>query len=160
HAAWDGERHQRARQGGLPPAGARHRRLCGGPREPSVSAIRRIVILTHRQQGLDPDYYLGRCKRQVWELQGRTVLVHEGTADPPAADVGFLHVDLTVVPAAYAELAKRYPRCVNGAVTDISKRRISRWQVARDDAYDGPVIVKTNLNHLGHSEQRLRLADA
>jgi len=118
-----------------------------------------IAILTHLRQGLDPDYYLARMKRYWWEREGRRVLVHQGTGPPPPADVAVLHVDLTVVPPAYRALAKHYPYCLNSAVTDISKRRISRWLVAADDPYDGPVVVKHDRNHAGRSERRLGIAE-
>jgi hypothetical protein len=125
-----------------------------------MTEIKTIAILTHLRQGLDPDYYLARCQRQAWENEGRRVLVHQGTGPPPPADVAFLHVDLTQVPADYVALAASYPFCANAAVADVSKRRISRSLVGEDDAYDGAVIVKTDRNHRGLSEQRLRRAGA
>jgi hypothetical protein len=123
-----------------------------------MSRVDRLVILTHQQQGLDADYFLARMKRLVWDGEGREILVHQGTRDPPEAAVAVLHVDLTSVPPAYLDLAKRYPRCVNGRIADISKRRLSRWLVSEDDSYDGAVVVKSNLNHGGDPERRLRLA--
>jgi hypothetical protein len=120
--------------------------------------VERLVILTHQQQGLDANYFLGRMKRLAWEPEGREVLVHQGTRDPPDSELAILHVDLTRVPSEYLALARRYPRCLNGQVADIGKRRISRWLVREDDAYDGPVVVKYDLNHGGDPERRLRLA--
>ena len=120
--------------------------------------VERLVILTHQQQGLDPDYFLARMKRLVWEEEGREVLLQQGLRDPPEAKLAILHIDLTTVPAEYLELAKRYPRCLNGHIADISKRGHSRWLVSADDAYDGPVIVKSDFNHSGDPERRLRLA--
>jgi hypothetical protein len=52
-------------------------------------------------------------------------------------------------------LNDHYPFVMNGRVADTSKRRISRHLVGRDDAYDGPVIVKTNLNFGGMMEALL-----
>lgn len=118
-----------------------------------------IVILTHRSQGLDPDYYLARVKRFFWEREGRRVIVHQGTRHPPAGDVAVLHVDLTVVPPDYLALARHYEHCLNGRLVDISKRRISRWLVSPQDGYTGPVVVKSDLNHGGLSERRLRIAE-
>jgi len=118
-----------------------------------------IAILTHLRQGLDPDYFLARCKRFFWETEGRRVLVHQGTSTPPPADVAILHVDLTVVPPDYLALAGRYERCVNAGVADIAKRKISRHLVGPDDGYDGAVVVKHNLNHGGAAERRLRIAE-
>jgi hypothetical protein len=120
--------------------------------------VDRLVILTHQQQGLDPDYFLGRMKRLAWEREGREVLVHQGTRDPPEAEVAILHVDLTRVPPEYLALARRYRTCVNGRVADISKRHVSRWLVQPDDGYDGPVVVKSDFNHSGDPERRLRFA--
>jgi hypothetical protein len=124
-----------------------------------VKRAETIAVLTHLRQGLDPDYFLTRCKRLHWEPAGRRVLVHQGTSPPPPADVAILHVDLTVVPPEYRALAQHYPRCLNAAVDDVSKRRISRWLVTEADAYDGPVVVKQDLNHAGASERRLRIAE-
>ncbi|HKY95013.1 MAG TPA: hypothetical protein VJL84_06880 [Kiloniellales bacterium] len=123
------------------------------------SRIETIAILTHLRQGLDPDYFLARCKRFHWDREGRRVLVHQGTSTPPPAEVAILHVDLTVVPPDYLALARHYPRCVNAAVGDVSKRRISRSLVRADDTWDGAVVVKANLNHGGASERRLRVAE-
>jgi hypothetical protein len=123
-------------------------------------SVRSIAILTHLRQGLDQDYYLARCNRFFWQHQGRRVVVHQGTLPPPPADVAILHVDLTVVPPDYLALARHYPRCLNARIADISKRRISRWLVTPDDPYDGPVVVKSDFNHGGASERRLRLAES
>jgi hypothetical protein len=71
--------------------------------------------------------------------------------------VGILHVDLTRIPSAYERLRSAYPVLLNGAVADISKRRLgSELIVDRDDAYDGPVIVKTDLNAGGVPERLVR----
>jgi hypothetical protein len=42
---------------------------------------------------------------------------------------------------------------INGSVLDISKRMHSSNLLLRDDAWDGPVIVKTDLNHFGLPER-------
>jgi hypothetical protein len=60
------------------------------------------------------------------------------------------------VPPAYAALAQRYPRCLNAGVLDIAKRSIADGLVLPGDGYEGPVIVKTDLNHGGLPERRLR----
>lgn len=69
-----------------------------------------------------------------------------GEASFVMADVAVLHVDLTRVPRSVGALAARYPRVINGAVHDISKRRVSRLRLRLGDGYTGPVIVKTNRN--------------
>jgi hypothetical protein len=119
---------------------------------------RRIVILTHQQQGLPAGNALGRLAFGAWQPAGHTILVQQGLKNPPEADLAFLHVDLSVVPEPYLELARRYPRCVNIGTTDIRKRRVSRDLLSEADDYDGPVIVKTDLNHRGLPERDLALA--
>lgn len=118
----------------------------------------RIVILTHQHQGLNPGHALGRLAFGAWQAAGHRVLVQQGLKNPPEADIAILHVDLSVVPEPYLELGRRYPRCLNVGVADIRKRRISRDLLGEDDDYDGPVLVKTDLNHRGLPERALALA--
>jgi len=115
-----------------------------------------LVILTHARQGLDPGYFLAAIADEVWRPAGRTVLLHQGLRAPPPAESALLHIDLTRVPPAYVALAEGYPRTVNAGVTDISKRHIADGLVVPGDGYEGPVIVKTDLNHGGLPERRLR----
>lgn len=125
-----------------------------------MTAAPRLAVLTHLRQGLDDGYFLAGMIRGWWRPAGIEVLLHQGTAAPPPADLAVLHVDLTRVPAAYLALAAGYPRCLNGRVGDISKRRVSAARLAEGDDYDGPVIVKSDLNHGGASERALRRAAA
>jgi hypothetical protein len=84
--------------------------------------------------------------------------VQQGCRDAPSADLAILHVDLTRTPADYRALAAGYSATVNGEVHDISKRRVSDCLLGEGDDYDGPVIVKSDLNHGGMSERNLRRA--
>jgi hypothetical protein len=69
-------------------------------------------------------------------------------------------VDLTRVPAAYERLRTAYPALLNGRVADIGKRRVSaELTVERGDLYDGPVVVKTDLNAGGIPERMTRRHD-
>jgi hypothetical protein len=119
---------------------------------------RRLVIIVHLYQGLDENCLINRLARHFWAPAGWEIVVQQGLRNPPDADVAVLHVDLTVVPDAYMALAARYPVCINGQVRDISKRVVSRSLVSRDDAYDGPVMVKTDRNSGGRPERVLRVA--
>jgi hypothetical protein len=114
-----------------------------------------IAILTHACQGLDPGYSLAAIAEHCWRPRGWRVLLHQGLAPPPPADLAILHVDLTRVPAGYLALAGCYPRTLNGAVRDIGKRAVADGQVRAGDGYDGPVVVKTELNHGGTPEMAL-----
>lgn len=117
-----------------------------------------IVILTEPLLGLDPNSTIARVAASFWVPQGHRVIVHRGIDDAPAGDIAIVHVDLTSVDPAYRALAARYPVAINGDVADVGKRAISRDLVTTDDPYDGPVIVKTDLNHAGIPERHRRLA--
>jgi hypothetical protein len=64
-----------------------------------------------------------------------------------------MHIDLSVVPAAYSEAATRYPVVVNGAAVDIRRRHVSRNLVSQEDDWKGPIIIKTDLNFSGTPEK-------
>jgi hypothetical protein len=117
--------------------------------------VAHIVVITHRYDDFSSEDYLLRCFFAHWEQAGHRVTVAAGLDGWPAGDAAILHVDLSVVPAAYAEASKRYPRVVNGRALDIRKRHVSRHLVKRGDGWLGPVIVKTDLNCNGAREARL-----
>jgi hypothetical protein len=111
-----------------------------------------IVVLTHERDHFRSRGYTLEALFAPWNAAGHVVRVHAGPHRPPPGDLAILHVDTTVVDEAYLEVARHYPIVVNGAVTDISKRRFSRQIVHRGSAYAGPVIVKTDLNSFGRPE--------
>ena len=114
-----------------------------------------IVILRHEhQRNSTPGMihlFIGR-----WQAMGHRVLIHHGAGRPPPGDIAVLHIDLTVIPPGYRTLISHYPRVINGAVLDISKRRISRNLLERTSSWCGPVIVKTNANYFGLAERDAR----
>ena len=116
----------------------------------------RIVVVVHSSQSsLHESYYLHGIA-QVWRAQGHVVKVVADPGRHEPADVAISHVDLTVVPEPYLACLNRYPVTLNAKVRDISKRTVSAHLVRRGDGYDGPVIVKANLNCGGGPERRLR----
>lgn len=115
-----------------------------------------IAVLVHPAFGLETGSILLMMAQEYWTPAGHRLVVHSGPDTPPLADLAIPHVPLTRLPHRYAELAARYPRTINGSVVDISKRRIATDLVTEGEAYEGPVIVKTDLNHGGASERRLR----
>ena len=118
---------------------------------------RRIAILVHERDGRPfTARYIVWALRRLWRRQGHEVLVLRGPGREIDADVLLMHVDLTVIPDDYLEYARRFPVVLNGSVHDISKRAISTQLVSQGDAWDGPVIVKTNLNYGGVPEQLAR----
>ncbi len=117
-----------------------------------------IAILTHAVQGLRPGTTLARIADEHWSPRGHRIVIHRGLGAPPPADIAFQHVDLTHIPKPYLDMAVHYPRTLNGAVADISKRRVSSHLLAEGDDFSGPVMVKTDLNHAGMPERLLRQA--
>jgi hypothetical protein len=112
----------------------------------------KILVLTHvHDLFAERSFLVGELSRH-WTLAGHEVIVHAGPARAPAADVGILHVDATVVPREYVDALAGCAVVVNGATLDISKRAYSANLVGPFDAYDGPVIVKTNANSGGIPE--------
>jgi hypothetical protein len=65
---------------------------------------------------------------------------------------------LTVTPPDYVAALSRFPNVLNGRVLDISKRKVSARLVTQGDGYQGPVIVKPDLNAGGIREAQLALA--
>lgn len=122
----------------------------------------RIIVFAHAYDSfaeprwpLSPaagGYLLSRVLREA-ETMGHTWRVVKG-AKPCAGDVALLHVDATVVPPEYVELARGFRRALNFGAVDASKRKVSDAVLSPDGAWTGPVIVKSNLNFGGYRECR------
>jgi hypothetical protein len=97
---------------------------------------------------------------EMWREMGLDVLFVYGTDEFVPANVAILHIDLSVVPQEYLQFARGYRVCLNGTVADIRKSTISTLTVGRDDSYDGPVIVKSNLNNAANPERLLAYSKA
>jgi len=116
----------------------------------------RIGILVHQNDVAFIYFkYLIKPLIKEWRGLGCTVEIIRGVDRFVPADIVISHVDLTVVPEEYKEFLARYPVVLNRSTPDISKTRISRNLVGRDDPYTGPVIVKTDRNSGGFSEKRM-----
>jgi hypothetical protein len=117
-----------------------------------------VAIFVYRHGSLDDSSnYLLREIASEWRDQGCSVSVVRGPGPKIDADIVFNHVDLTVLPPDHVAYLRLYPRVINGAVVDISKRLISRQTVRPGDGYGGPVIAKANLNAAGSKEAELAL---
>jgi hypothetical protein len=125
----------------------------------TVSAMRPspdiLVLLHERDRWAERENYLLWPIRQAWLDLGLRVGMARGARQAGPAKVLFPHVDLTVTPPEIVELYGRYEHVVNRKVVDISKRTISRLLVSEGDPWQGPVIVKTDLNTGGAPERRL-----
>jgi len=117
---------------------------------------RRIAVLFHkndRHYGIDR-YSIAQLAK-VWEADGHEVVHLFGPRRFVPADLVLVHVNLSVVPEAYIELARRYPLALNAGITDIRKRTFSKGIVRKDDDWSGPVFVKSDLNYGGYPERNL-----
>jgi hypothetical protein len=114
--------------------------------------LSRIVIVTHTHDNFRNRNSLLKSLSGHWLGSGHEVSLVEGLGDWPDGDLAIMHVDLSLIPTAYSEACKRYPLVVNGAATDIRKRKVSRNLVSPGDAWRGPVIIKTDLNYGGIPE--------
>jgi hypothetical protein len=116
-------------------------------------AHRKIAILLHENDRFPKSKgYFIWALFEAWREQGIKIEVIKGIGRRVEADLLIPHLDATILPAAYREFFQGYPGVVNRSVPDISKRFVSANLVARGDSYDGPVIVKTNLNCGGGRE--------
>jgi hypothetical protein len=114
---------------------------------------RRIAILLHeRERGLKPARYLVHHLAEFWREDGHEVVYLFGTDRFVPADLVLVHVDLSVVPEPYLEYAAAYPIVLNGRIRDVRKSVTSRQLVHAGDGWDGPVIVKSDLNCGGYPE--------
>ena len=117
--------------------------------------MKRILILMHETEWPTRAHYLIDDLRDVWQNRGLQVSYVYGVRDRPEADLLIAHVDLTRTPPEYVEYIRSFPAAVNRDVVDISKRRFSTHLLRRDDDFGGPVIVKTDNNSRGGSEDLL-----
>jgi hypothetical protein len=120
-----------------------------------------LVVVTHEYDRFTVSDGTGKPLRSPYLLydvlrhltdMGHKCRVVQG-AGPIPGDVALLHVDATIVTDEYLGLASHYPRTINFGTGDISKRKISRLLVARDDGWTGPVLVKSNFNNNALLEQ-------
>lgn len=121
-----------------------------------------VDILLRADQGITQvrDYAIDGMAAlwQGWGIEVRYVFgpAHWRARPQAPADLLFVHVDLTVVPQAYLQLAGAYRRVLNGGIRDIRKSVVCDRLVREGDAYDGPVLVKSELNAAGIPERKAR----
>lgn len=101
-----------------------------------------------------PKAFVASVLSQHWQNEGHQVCV-SATPDP-MADCVVLHLDQTVVRPEQVPALPRSTPLINGRVLDISKRGLSTLMLSPNSDWDGPVILKTNLNHFGKPERRNR----
>lgn len=124
---------------------------------PRERRARNIAVLFHEgDKYRDPSMYLVHHLAGFWREDGHNVTYVFGVKRFVPADIVLVHVNLSVVPDEYIDFASRYPIVLNGRIRDILKSTISGNLVRPGDPWDGPVIVKSNLNYAGMPERYLR----
>lgn len=114
---------------------------------------RRIAVLFHRNdRRRDLRRYAVTHLAEFWREDGHRVEFVFGPRRRADADLVLVHVNLSVVPDAYLEYAARFPVALNGRVRDVRKSVMSRNLVTPGDGWEGPVIVKSDLNYGGEPE--------
>ena len=122
-----------------------------------------IAVITHPQDRrfrafLDGYLKLAKSFYQLGSIlmAGRSEGLRWFYTDPDqrfrAADAAWLHVDQSLIPQDYLDLAARYPVAINGTVADIRKRHVSRNLLEPRSGWQGPVLVKSDLNCQGSPE--------
>ncbi|MBI4912159.1 MAG: hypothetical protein HY823_05435 [Acidobacteria bacterium] len=119
----------------------------------------RIGILTQTEDRWGEAPFLLGHLADRWRERGHQVELATDWERPLACDLAILHLDLTRIPPRAARWAAAHPRVLNGRVLDISKRRFSGQLLAPGDPWEGPVIIKTDLNFGGLPEARLAGCD-
>ncbi len=115
-----------------------------------MARIRSIAVLFHeRQRHVSTRGYRVWALTQNWRARGIRVDEIHGPAREIDADLLIPHVDLSYIPDDYWSVIQRHPNVVNRRVRDIRKRTLSTILVRPGDAWDGPVIVKTDRNCRG-----------
>lgn len=120
----------------------------------------RIAVLMHQNaRALPLTRYSITHLAYRWANDGNKVMFIFGDKQFVPADIAIVHVDLSVVPNSYLELANRYPIVINGRVRDIRKSNISKNLLSYGNPYPGKVIVKSNLNFAGMPERIVMATD-
>jgi len=96
--------------------------------------------------------YLIRHVAEHWRPLGVEFELTTSPRVSPPGDIGWQHLDTTRVAEDYQELIARYAVAINRGPSDVHKRSTATHLVARDDPWHGPVIVKTDLNYGGRTE--------
>ena len=119
------------------------------------AAVLKLDLLTANENAVCPRFMV-EGMIPFWRKQGIDVQIRPLGAPTRTPDVSFAHVARTFVDDKLLEEERRIAPVINGAVTDISKRKISDGIVEHDSDYGGAVIVKSNLNFHGASERQDR----
>jgi hypothetical protein len=109
-----------------------------------------VISVAHKSNHLHRSFVL-HLLRQHWQDAGHKVILRRNF--DPTADICLLHLDQTRIDPARIPAAPEGTPILNGRILDISKRSFSTLLLTPDSHWDGPVIIKTDLNHFGRPER-------
>jgi len=116
----------------------------------------RIAVLFHAgDRHANLSSYIVHHLAEYWREDGHDVEYLFGPRRFSPADLLFVHVNLSVVAVYFLSIASRYPIALNARIGDIRKSSISCNLIRPGDAWEGAVIVKSNLNYGGQPEEVL-----
>lgn len=110
-----------------------------------------LIGISH-VSGAIRESYVVHAPIAEWRRLGLDVEI--GSGFPQAADLGILHHDCTRLSVTDIPPAADGVQILNSNVLDISRRLYSELMLTKTDDWDGPVIIKTNLNSFGGPERR------
>lgn len=122
-----------------------------------MSSKRKVAILLRKdEKESNIKNYAIHGMMKYWAQHNIIVeLIFGPSSKPPSADLIFVHVDLSIVPNFYIDYASQFPIVLNGKITDIRKSVVCDHLItAKNLAYQGPVIVKSDLNAAGVPEAK------
>ncbi|MGB0498453.1 MAG: hypothetical protein ACPGID_08945 [Rubricella sp.] len=111
-----------------------------------------LISVSHLDADLRGNYVLSALAA-FWTANG-IGRVSVGRDYRDTADLCILHHDLTTLEPADLPAPPEGVPVVNANCHDISKTRVSTLSLSAGEDWDGPVIVKTVLNHFGGPERR------
>lgn len=121
-----------------------------------MNSIRRLAILVHQndRKARQIPYIVWHLAKE-WQMKGIEIEVVRGTSRVVEADVLFPQIDLSVITDEYLRYYENFQWIVNRNLTDIRKSSFSANLVKPGDGWEGPVMLKSNLNFGGLPEARL-----
>ncbi|MEO1197057.1 MAG: hypothetical protein AAFX45_12900 [Pseudomonadota bacterium] len=97
---------------------------------------------------------VAKAMEPLWQAAGHHVDIGQNYAAD--ADVAFMHHDVSVIDQSALPKAPADARVVNGRALDIRKRGYSQLKLSPHSDWDGPVLIKTDLNSFGGPERVAR----
>ncbi|MEO0631007.1 MAG: hypothetical protein AAFY46_09815, partial [Planctomycetota bacterium] len=117
--------------------------------------IDRVALLVHRRdRHPEARKYRIWAMAEAWKRLGLECRLVRHPDEIDEAELLVPHVDCSYVPDEYWRVIRAHPRAINRKLRDIRKRSISPYLLSRGDDWNGPVIVKTDLNSGGYMDLR------